>query len=273
MRVARHTLPPRRRWKSGMLTCAALFALGGVLLWGLFLAPRAKAPASPDAQWGVPRRPIRVVSLDLEGSTRGVQEAAALLKAVDPDYVLAQRVPGDAVVPLAEALGMQRSFHPKNFVRHGKGTSPGCLVLSKHPVYDATPLRPGSPADVALGVWATSVLDGRRFAVASADFGPKLSGAVVSGLAAAAALNARQKSAGDPPLVVALRIVPTVSARAEILRASGLTDVSGLVPDPPGDVADGPLVAVKGPWKVSLGRTSAERRLAPGVLWAEVDPE
>src|SRR5687768_4898601 len=129
MASTHYTLRPRPRWTSGALTCVAFFVFGGFLLWALFRAPRSHAPPSPEVRWGVPARTMRVVCLDAGAWKGNVIDAVELIQSIDPDFVLAQRVRGDAVHSLAEALGMQRSFHPRNFVHVGGKTAPGCLIL------------------------------------------------------------------------------------------------------------------------------------------------
>ena len=273
MVTTRYSLRPRPRWTSGALTCVALFAFGGLLLWGLFRAPRSHAPASPDVRWAVPTRPLRVASLDIGAWTGNPLDAAKILNGIDPDVVLAQRVPGEFAAPLAEALGMERSFHPRNFVRLGRGSAPGCLVLCKHPLYDATPLRPESDPQTPLGVWAAVVMDGRRFAVASADAGPNLSGGGVPGLAAAALLNARQRAAGNPPIVAAFRSPPMNSAKAKLLETAGLADAIGEPSGDGGPTGVNPIVAIAGRWRVRPAAAGPPRAPAPGILWVEVGPE
>jgi len=274
MAATHYTLRPRPRWTSGALTCLAMFALGGLVLWGLFRAPRAHAPPSPQVPWGIPGRPVRVVCLDMAAWTRNVLDASEQIQAIDPDIVLAQRVPGEAIVPLAEALGMQRTFHPNNFVRLGRGAAAtGCLVLSKHPVYDAAPLRPELHPDAPLGVWATVVVDGRRFAVASADAGPRFSGGGIPAQTAAALLDARQAAAGGPPLVAAFRAPEMLSSRAEMLKIARLTEVTGPAPAEPGELGIAPLIATLGPWQVIPETASQPRVPAPGIFWVALGPE
>ena len=271
MASTRYTLHPRRRWTSGALVCLAMFAFGGLLLWGLFEAPRAKPPPSPDLPWGVPPRPLRVVCLDAGEWAGNVRDAAELVRGLDPDFVLAQRVAGEAVVPLAEALGMQRYFHPRSFVRLGPGAAPGCVILSKHPVFDAAPLRGEIDRERALGVRAASAVDGRRFAVASADAGPSLSGSGVPAATVAAALDAAQKKAGDPPLVAAFRLPPMRASTGELLKTARLEDV-GVGARGPGTAGVAPLIAVAGPWSASPESATRPTEIAPGIVWVELGP-
>src|SRR2546428_6517830 len=88
--------PNRKRTGSarGALTCLAMFALGGAVLWGLFLSPRASSPRSPRVPWGAPPRTLRFVSFDCRGA--GADELSGTLDALrrhDSDFVLLQQVP------------------------------------------------------------------------------------------------------------------------------------------------------------------------------------
>lgn len=159
-----------RRSARGALAILAMFALGGALLWGLFRAPRAAAPRSPDVPWGLPSRPLRVVFIDCgwagdgeAGVTPG--EVIANLRVPDPDFVFLQGVRSEDALTYADRLGMQRSFHPRLYQALGERPRGlvGCLVLSKHALYDASPLTRGRPHGDCIGVRATAVVDGLRF--------------------------------------------------------------------------------------------------------------
>ncbi len=164
--------PALPRWlrSRGALLVAALFALGGMVLWGLFQAPRAVSPAAPaGVEWGVPSRPLRFASLNVLHLRQGMDAVAGEIRTLNPDFVLLQEVESRDVVGLAQALGMQRHHHPNNYERSANLGGPkatwGNVILAKHPLYDAGPI-PGSGGGSA-GVWATTVVDGTRFIVAT----------------------------------------------------------------------------------------------------------
>ena len=271
MATTRYTLHPRRHWSSGAMVCLVLFALGGLLLWGLFRAPRATAPAVPDVPWAVPPRAIRVVCLDAGQWAGSLDRLPAFLAPLDADFVLVQRLPRRAVVPLAEGLGMQRSYHPSNFARVGDdATGGGCLVLSRHPLYGATPLRPDVRRRSAAGIWATTVVEGSGFAVASVDGGPGLmAGGGVPALVAARLLDERQRAAQDPPLLAGIRAPQMLSARTQLLAKSRLEGVEYSGAAGGQGPAPEPLVAFTGPWR----GLSAPKEVAPGIVFVEVGPQ
>jgi hypothetical protein len=159
-----------KRSPRGALTCLAMFTLGGAVLWGLFLAPRAASPPSPALPWGAPARTLRFVTFDCGGaSAERLRDTADSIRGREPDFVLLQQVAATDVVSLVEALGLQKSHYTQLFQRTGPGgrDETGCLVLSKHPLYDARPVSPDGRRGRCLGTWAVAVIDGVRFAVVS----------------------------------------------------------------------------------------------------------
>jgi hypothetical protein len=246
-----------------MLVCVALFALGGAVLWGLFQAPRNRAPASPALPWGTPGRPLRFVSLDIGGQP-GVSDALeAQVRGLDPDFVLVQNVRYDDAVPLAEALGMAKHFHPALFQRADPRSkdAPGDLLLSPHPLYDAG--RVDLDADVsrhdAHGVRAVAAIDGVRFLVASG---------VGATDGTRRAFDVERRQIGSPPAVLSTGFIRTrrdegrydgdlLPVAAPMQEAEGeagrFMRVAGIYADPSwgvaremtGPAADGMVLAVE----------------------------
>ena len=189
----------------GVWTIVAMFALGGLVLLGLFLAPRPHSPpAPPGVPFGVPPTPLRVVVYDAAAGGRPLDAdsiAADLRKrlpgAGDADYVLLLGVEADQVPALASVLGMQESFEPRlcQRVRRAGGPEPvGACVLSRHPLYEASPLRT-SPRET-YGVSAVSVVGGRKFLVACVSLSDGAGGAEP------ATLIDSWRRAGAPPMLV-----------------------------------------------------------------------
>jgi endonuclease/exonuclease/phosphatase family metal-dependent hydrolase len=158
-----------RSWR-GILLVIGLFAVGGAMLWGLFLAPRAVSPPAPtDVPWGVPQRPIRFVSYNILHNQRGIERVADEINARRPDFVLLQEAESRDLIELAARLDMERHHHPRLYERSsnlaGRKATWGNFILSKHPVFEAASIP--NPGGGSFGVWATAVVDGRKFVVAN----------------------------------------------------------------------------------------------------------
>ncbi len=151
----------------GALACIAMFALGGIVLAGLFLAPRNRAPAAPDVAARVPPGvKLRVALWDTNGADS--QLGIEALRALAPDYLLLNGVQLDEALAVAQGLGMERSFHPRAFQRIDSGPDSaegrGVCMLSKRSLYEQ---RAVAGADrVAFGVWAIAVVDESKFGLA-----------------------------------------------------------------------------------------------------------
>jgi hypothetical protein len=232
-----------------MLVCLAMFALGGAVLWGLFQAPRGRSPASPDLPWGVPVNPVGFVSLDFGGQPGVAPSLVKQVRDLDPDFVLVQNIRFDDVLPLAEALGMERSYHPQLFQRPDPRSqdAAGDVLFSKHPLYDATPivLDPAAQQPDGRGVRAVAVVGGVRFVVATGV------GATDD---SRRAFEASWKQAGSPPTVLATGFLrprrgagaysgefwPAVILRQEAEQGGAIIPVAGLYADPSWALAAAP---------------------------------
>lgn len=203
-----------------------MFVFGGAVLWGLFEAPKANSPKSPGLPWGAPVRPVRFVSVDFGGQAGLTDSLVTRVRALDPDYVLVQNIRFDDVLPLAEGMGMARSYHPGLFQRPDPRSKdqPGDLVLSKHPLYDAKPvaLEPDPGLVHHRGVQATGVVDGSRFVLASGV------GATDESLKA---LDAARKQSNSPSMIVATGFVRPQkgegSYRSDLSPTVSLTQEAG----------------------------------------------
>lgn len=177
-----------------------LFAIGGVMLWGLFLAPRAVSPPAPrEASWGVPRRPLRFVSHNILHNQRGIANVVAQISAIQPDFILLQEIESRDLIELAARLGMALHHHPRHYERSsnlaGRRATWGNFILSKHPLYDAGSIP--NPHGGSFGVWATAVVDDRKFLIANVHLSATLN--------ANHEFNALVKAwrdRGSPPIVI-----------------------------------------------------------------------
>ena len=202
-----------RSFRRGAIVVLGLFALGGAVLWGLFMAPRATSPPAPAAAgWGVPTRPIRVASFNVLHLQRGFDAVVNEVRAVNPDIVLLQEVDSRDVVGLARALGMQQYHHPNAYERSGNLDGPkatwGNVIFSKHPLFDAGPIP--NPGSGSFAVWATSVVDGQKFVVANVHLSATWNASPAHEEQSReyrakeiANLKAAWRERGSPPIVVA----------------------------------------------------------------------
>ena len=150
----------------------------------------------------------------------------------DADFVFLQGVRSEDVLAFAEGLGMQQWFHPRLY--QALGTKPrgpvGCLVLSKHALYDAAPLR-ASSGGACVGVQATAVVEGVRFLVATGRAGGEWEESV----------EAAFRGRGSPPMITASESVKTrggASHRWNVVRG-GRVEVRGVARGLWADVAPG----------------------------------
>lgn len=221
--------------RRGAWLVAAIFAFGVIVFCGLYFAPKAGPPAVPgEARWGVPERTLRFVTWDLRRRHPGAGNALDIVRQLQPDYVLLQGIEEEDVIPLAEAIGMQHSYHPQLYQRaknfSGRKADWGAVVLSKYPLYEGRGI-PG-PQGVS-GAWAVSVVDGRKFVVAAAHLA-----AGEQGQHEAAALREAWEKRVSPPMVLAL------------LPADGAVPVT-LQPIAAGAGADGQWLLFTPGWKAS----------------------
>ncbi len=180
------------------------------MLWGLFQAPRATSPPAPVAAgWGVPARPIRVASLNVRRLQRGIDQVTSELRTLDADFVLLQEIDSRDVVGLARALGMQQFHHPKAYERSGNLGGPkatwGNVIFAKHPMYDAG-LIP-NPGGESFGVWATSIVNDKKFIIANIHLSAKVSegpsnAGTGNGSTEIANLTGAWVALGRPPILV-----------------------------------------------------------------------
>ena len=187
----------RKRSARGALTVVTMFALGGAVLWGLYLAPRGVSPRSPAVSWGAPARTLRFVSFDCGGKPfEQVRNAVGGIRGGDADFVMLQRVPAGDVLSFVEGLGLQQTYYTNLFQRTGPGgrDEAGCVVLSKHPLYDAHGVRPDGRRGACFGTWVVAAVDGVRFAIVS----------VQAGAAGREAVAGVWREAGSPPVVVGI---------------------------------------------------------------------
>lgn len=118
--------------------------------------------------WGVPDRPLRFVSYNILHNQRGQDAVVAEINRLAPDFVLLQEIESRDVRVMAKALGMEehhvRGAYHASVNLAGRSASWGNVILSKHPLSEARSIP--NPGGGSFGVWAVSVVDGKRFYVA-----------------------------------------------------------------------------------------------------------
>jgi endonuclease/exonuclease/phosphatase family metal-dependent hydrolase len=255
--------------------------------------------------WGAPAKTLRFVSFDCAGETfERHREAMDGIRRRDADFVMLQRVPAGDVLSFVEGLGLQQTYYTNLFQRTGPAgrDETGCVILSKHPLYDARPLRPEGRRGACLGTWAVAPVDGVRFAVLSARAdGPagreavervwreEKSPPVVVGVAPAAEGPAPAgwtavHGAGGVVLADAAWHVMNGVPSSGPAGAAATADLSGAAPPPPPRVVvgvpDRPLRFVAyniyHDYRGFEGTTAQVRKLDPPadfVLLAEIEPQ
>ena len=204
-----HEPQRNRRNRTGPITIGVIFALGLVMLASFWRATRSSDPAPADAKFVVPKRTIRVLSLNLAGLD--LDRAISSINASKVDIVLLQRVRTTDVARIGKAINMSRTNQPSGEVFYpaqnfeGPSTPYGNAIFSRFPLHEgrSIPNRGGS-----FGVWAVAVIDGAKVMVASVEL-TDLSSQVLGAQDAAnvrakeqAMLARAHRELGDPPMIV-----------------------------------------------------------------------
>src|SRR3954454_24207944 len=158
----------RKNSRRGIALVIGMFIFGGVMMAILFRAPRA-ADRAPEVPMGVPRRTLRIVSINVRGRAENGEAIARWLKPIDADVYMLQGVRVGDVDVIGKQLGMTRAggdvvYPAQNLA--GPSAPFGNAIFSRFPLYESRsiPARGGS-----FGVWAVIVVDDVQFLVASID--------------------------------------------------------------------------------------------------------
>ena len=197
------------------LAAAALVVVAAGLAWAAYRATRPAAPpplppAPRGVVVGVPERRLRFAAYNVYHNYRGRDRTVGEVRKLDPppDFLLLSEVERPEVRPMADALAMPYTYFPLLGYAGGKATWPDVAILSRHPLYDGR--RLSTDDGHTFGLWATAVLDGRKFAVAGVHLWPT-SLVDPRHVVETANIRSRQlrtilrawKEAGSPPLVIA----------------------------------------------------------------------
>jgi endonuclease/exonuclease/phosphatase family metal-dependent hydrolase len=80
------------------------------------------------------------------------------------DFVMLEELEAEHIGPMSSALRLPYVYHPKMYPQKPPIQNwPGVALMSRYPLYDAKPLRTADGA--TFGVWAYTVVEGRKFAV------------------------------------------------------------------------------------------------------------
>ena len=247
--------PDWRPSKRGALLVLGIFVFGAIIMGGLYLTPRSRAPRAPAGlKYGIPDRPLRIVCYDLRRQPPHIDPMIAAVQRLNPDYLLVVDIEEDDAVQLAELMGMQQSFHPQLYQRSqniaGKQATWGNCILSRYPLYEGSAIA--GKAGV-FGTWAISVVDGRAFVVGCCHFAGG-DGSTAEWDALRQAWIAR----GSPPIIVAVLPAGGPAWQGVQIRA--------LQPD------QGESLIYTSSWQLSGTGAAQNSGAGGGPAWAELAP-
>jgi endonuclease/exonuclease/phosphatase family metal-dependent hydrolase len=153
---------PRR---STLLFFGFLAVFGGAFWAVMRISARgAGSPPPAGAVWGVPERPVRVVSYNILHNERGMGRVIEEIRKLDPDFVLLQEVEREHLSAMTRELRSLPAVYHRSENLAGGRASWGNAILSRHRLYEGRSIP--NPGGGSFGVWATAVIDGRKFRVA-----------------------------------------------------------------------------------------------------------
>jgi len=121
------------------------------------------SPPPPSAAWGVPDRPVRVVSYNILHNQRGMNGVIEEIRRLQPDFVLLQEVEREHLSTMTRELGSLPAVYHASENLAGRA-SWGNAILSGHRLYEAKSIP--NPGGGSFGVWGTAVVDGKKFRIA-----------------------------------------------------------------------------------------------------------
>jgi hypothetical protein len=229
-----------------------MFVLGGAVLAGLFLAPRPKSPPlPPNLPVGVPEQPLNFFVYDLGAGGQSLAPEAVAGEIAGhgavPDYVILFHVSLEDAAAIAAQFGMQGSYDPRLGQKlrptDGDNEQIAACILSRHPLYDAEPLKLSAKEPYGIRAW--SAVGGKKFLVACA---------LTTGGGARAFADS-WKAIGAPPAVAGILVDAAAGLTPTELESAGFSKGWGLPADP-SSKAPGrwrPRLIVAGPWQAGAG--------------------
>jgi hypothetical protein len=227
---------------SGVLAIAGIALFGALVLVLLYRAPRF-ATRAPDVPFGLPRRPLRIVEIDVRSIPGGLDVALAQIRSLKPEIVLMQGVEGRDARRVAAAIGASdaeryTAFYPAQNL-NGAASSWGNLIASTHSLYESRsiPNRGGS-----FGVWAVVVVENVKFYATSASFAESQAPQMDDARKEMETLVRAYREVRSPPIVLGARnVAREESELVELLRRAGLSA---------GGVGGAGRVFTGGDWKI-----------------------
>lgn len=159
---------PSRKIPSGVWLCLALVVFGGGMVLAFFRAARkATHPDISSVSFGVPSTPLRLMSLNANRDTQLPDSVAERIRKFDPDFLFLQETHGKSLPDLQRQLGgklVSIAYYPLQNVPLAENDI-GSAILSKYPLEEGRPIP--NHMNGACGVWASTIVENRRFYVAS----------------------------------------------------------------------------------------------------------
>ena len=195
---------PRARF---FIFFAALVLLCGTFLGLLYANRNVRRPPPPTAVWSPPERPVKFVSYNILHNQRGMARVIDEIRRLGPDFVLLQEVERRDLTTMSQALGRFPAIYHASENLAGGRASWGNAIVSRHPLYDAGSIP--NPGGGSFGVWATAVVGGRKFVVASVHLSATWNANPAHLVESSnnrwkelSALTRAWRDAGSPPIVV-----------------------------------------------------------------------
>lgn len=151
--------------KRSLLFFAALTLLATTFLTLLYANRNVRRPPPPAAVWAPPDHPVTFVSYNILHNQRGIARVIDEIGKLDPDFVFLQEVERRDLTQMSQALGRFPAIYHASENLAGPHASWGNAILSRHPLYDAASIP--NPGGGSFGVWATAVIDNKKFLVAN----------------------------------------------------------------------------------------------------------
>jgi endonuclease/exonuclease/phosphatase family metal-dependent hydrolase len=159
----------------------------------------------PAIAWGVPNRPLRIVSYNVYWHQRGIDRVSETVKLLSPDIVMLAEVPPKDVPSLAQKIGLEHFYVTPN--NPNEWAKPSTAILSRFSLENAHPIP--NPGGRDFAVMAETTIDGKRFAVVAVHLSATLSMSPIAfhksendRAKELAALTKEWEARGKPPMIV-----------------------------------------------------------------------